>query len=141
MLVQHFIAKVCASESIPMKEVSPETMERLQQHPWPGNVRQLENAVEMAVALSGDRDMLYPADFRLPSPVQWRPVHAEVPVPQVAVPESGLDFERVVGQFEKSLLDQAMHRTNGNKKQAAEILRLKRTTFTAKLKSLEAVAG
>jgi DNA-binding NtrC family response regulator len=141
LLVQHFLTKVCASEEIPMKEVSPETMERLQQHPWPGNVRQLENAVEMAVALSGDRDTLYPADFRLPSPMQWRPALVDVTVPQVAVPETGLDFERVVGQFEKSLLDQAMHHTNGNKKQAAEILRLKRTTFTAKLKSLEAVAG
>ena len=77
----------------------------------------------------------------MPSPVQWRPAAAEVPVPQVAVPETGLDFERVVGQFEKSLLDQALTHTNGNKKQAADILRLKRTTFTAKLKSLEAVAG
>ena len=141
LLVQHFLAKICTAEGISMKEVSPETMERLSLHPWPGNVRQLENAVEMGVALSGDRDTLYPADFRLPSPVQWRPVALEVPVPQVAVPETGLDFERVVGQFEKSLLDQALHHTNGNKKQAAEILRLKRTTFTAKLKSLEAVAG
>ena len=141
LLVQHFLVKICTAEGISMKEVSPETMERLSLHPWPGNVRQLENAVEMAVALSGDRDTLYPADFRLPSPVQWRPVALEVPVPQVAVPETGLDFERVVGQFEKSLLDQALHHTNGNKKQAAEILRLKRTTFTAKLKSLEAVAG
>ena len=141
LLVQHFLAKVCASEGISVKEVSPETMERLSQHPWPGNVRQLENAVEMAVALSGDRDTLYPADFRLPSPIQWRPALVDVPVPQVAVPQTGLDFERVVGQFEKSLLDQALHHTHGNKKQAAEILRLKRTTFTAKLKSLEAVAG
>ena len=141
LLVQHFLAKVCSAEGIPIKEVSAETMERLSQHPWPGNVRQLENAVEMAVALSGDRDTLYPADFRLPSPIQWRPIRAEVAVPQVAVPETGIDFERVVGQFEKSLMDQALHHTNGNKKQAAEILRLKRTTFTAKLKSLEAVAG
>ena len=141
VLVQHFLGKVCESEGIRVKELSPETMERLSQHPWPGNVRQLENAVEMAVALSGDRDTLYPADFRLPSPAQWRPALVDVPVPQVAVPETGLDFERVVGQFEKSLLDQALNHTQGNKKQAAEILRLKRTTFTAKLKSLEAVAG
>ena len=141
LLVQHFLAKVCAAESLSLKDVSPETMERLGQHPWPGNVRQLENSVEMAVAISGDRDTLYPADFRLPSPIQWRPVAAQVPIPQVAVPEAGLDFERLVGQFEKSLLDQALHHTNGNKKQAADILRLKRTTFTAKLKSLEAVAG
>ena len=141
VLVQHFLGKICASEGISLKAVSAETMERLSQHPWPGNVRQLENAVEMAVALSGDRDTLYPPDFRLPSPIQWRPVLLDIPVPQVAVPETGLDFERVVGQFEKSLLDQALHHTNGNKKQAADILRLKRTTFTAKLKSLEAVAG
>ena len=141
LLAQHFLGKICNAEGISMKEVSPETMERLSQHPWPGNVRQLENAVEMAVALSGDRDTLYPADFRLPSPVQWRPTMIEVAVPQVAVPETGLDFERIVGRFEKSLLDQALQHTNGNKKQAAEILRLKRTTFTAKLKSLEAVAG
>ncbi len=141
LLVQHFLQKVCSAEGISLKEVSAETMERLSQHPWPGNVRQLENAVEMAVALSGDRDTLYPADFRLPSPIQWRPIRVEVAVPQVAVPETGIDFERVVGQFEKSLMDQAMHHTNGNKNKAAGILRLKRTTFTAKLKSLEAVAG
>ena len=141
LLVQHFLTKICSSEGIPAKEVSADTMERLCQHPWPGNVRQLENAVEMAVALSGDRDTLYPADFRLPSPVQWRPATAAVPVPQVAMPATGLDFEQVVGLFEKNLLDQALHHTQGNKKQAADILRLKRTTFTAKLKSLEAVAG
>lgn len=141
LLVQHFLDKICMSEGIPMKQVSSESMERLIAHPWPGNVRQLENTVEMAVALSGERDVLYPADFRLPSPVNWRPAALDVPVPKVAVPESGLDFERVVGQFEKSLLDQALVHTNGNKKQAADILRLKRTTFTAKLKSLEATAS
>ena len=56
------------------------------------------------------------------------------------VPEEGLDFERTVGRLERALIEQALQRTGGNKKQAAEILRLKRTTLSAKLKSLEAVA-
>ena len=142
LLVRHFLGKVCGAESIPVKTVSGDTMERLCAQPWPGNVRQLENAVEMAVAMSGDREILFPADFRLPSAIRMMSVPApDVMVPQVSVPQEGIDFERVVGQFEKSLLDQALSHTNGNKKQAAEILRLKRTTFTAKLKSLEAVAS
>ena len=142
LLVQHFLNKVCLAEVIAVKAVSGDTLERLCAQPWPGNVRQLENAVEMAVALSGDREMLYPADFRLPTAARiFIKAAPDVAVPQVSVPQEGIDFERVVGQFEKSLLDQAMTHTNGNKKQAAEILRLKRTTFTAKLKSLEAVAS
>ena len=45
-----------------------------------------------------------------------------------------------MGRFEREILEQALKRTNGNKKRAAEMLRLKRTTLAAKLKSLEAMA-
>jgi DNA-binding NtrC family response regulator len=55
----------------------------------------------------------------------------------VRVPDDGLDFERTVSRIERSILDQALERTGGNKKLAAEMLRLKRTTLSAKLKSLE----
>jgi DNA-binding NtrC family response regulator len=54
----------------------------------------------------------------------------------VAVPDHGLDFERTVGSFELSILEQALRKTGGNKKLAADMLRLKRTTLTAKLKTL-----
>ena len=47
----------------------------------------------------------------------------------------------MVNDFERNIIRQALERTNGNKKAAAEILRLKRTTLNAKLKSLEAVAS
>lgn len=140
LLVHHFINKVCRFEEIPPKRVTRETIDRLMQFPWPGNVRQLENAVEMAVALSGDRDTLYPADFPLPA----RSGQAgPVPVPvasQIALPEDGLDYEETVNRFERAILEQALRRTSGNKKQAADILRLKRTTLSAKLRSLGATA-
>ena len=144
LLVNHFLEKHCAAEGLPVKRASYETIDRLAQQSWPGNVRQLENAVEMAIALSGDREMLLPSDFRIAAPVQWKTAEqpaaraGSVPGPALDVPESGIDFERVVGEFERNLLNQALERSHGNKKHAADILRLKRTTFTAKLKSLEA---
>jgi DNA-binding NtrC family response regulator len=75
-----------------------------------------------------------PGDFALPLP-QRRPA-AEAPS-FIAVPDEGLDFEATVGRIELGILEQALKKTKGNKKMAAELLRLKRTTLTAKLKTLE----
>ncbi|MBM3773632.1 MAG: sigma-54-dependent Fis family transcriptional regulator, partial [Acidobacteria bacterium] len=66
LLALHFIEKICRLEDLPLKRASSELLERLSRCSWPGNVRQLENAVEMAVALSGSRQALYASDFRLP---------------------------------------------------------------------------
>jgi DNA-binding NtrC family response regulator len=139
-LVAHFIEQVAEREDLPLKRVTPETMARLLAYDWPGNVRQLENVVEMAMILSGERRTLDLADFRLPAAAPRRPVQSVGP-PVISVPDNGLDFERTVGQIELSLLEQALRKTRGNKKQAAEMLRLKRTTLAAKLKSLETLAG
>lgn len=137
ILVHHFAGKICRQEAIPPKHVTRETIERLRRYDWPGNVRQLENAIEMAVALSGDRETLVPGDFPLPSVAAAK--IAPVPVPtHIALPEEGLDFERVVTNIERGILQQALRRTDGNKKAAADLLGLKRTTLTAKLKVLEA---
>ena len=61
--------------------------------------------------------------------------------PEVRLPAEGLDFDSVVSHFELSLLQQALVRSSGNKKQAADLLRIKRTTFAAKLRSLQADGG
>jgi DNA-binding NtrC family response regulator len=140
LLVGHFVRKFCLQEDLPLKHVPAETLERLARYDWPGNIRQLENAVEMAVALSGMRLCLLPSDFPLPA-LERQPVALAAEPPMVMIPENGLDYERVVGSFEMQILSQALRRTNGNKSHAAEILRLKRTTLAAKLKSLEATVG
>lgn len=141
LLVRHLVDKIAAAEGIPSKHVTRETLERLMRYDWPGNVRQLENAVEMAMILSGERDVLYPADFRLPAEMTLRRGEPVALSPQIAVPDHGLDFDQTVGQIERDILEQALRITKGNKKQAAEILGLKRTTLSAKLKSLEPLAG
>jgi len=139
-LVLHFIAKTCREEAIPAKQISMETLGRLAAHDWPGNVRQLENTVEQAVVLSGDRSCLYPADFALPA--RRLPVPLPAAAHQfIAVPDQGLDFERTVGSIELNILEQALRKTGGNKKLAAEMLGLKRTTLSAKLKSLAAASA
>ena len=135
MLVDHFVAKVCRNEGIPVKHVTPEAKERLRSLPWPGNVRQLENMVEMAIALSGDREILGPADLGL-APANFKVVPMELPVLPITLPES-MDFDTVVGHFERSILEQALTRTGGNKTAAAELLGLKRTTLIMKLRGLQ----
>lgn len=139
LLVHHFIAKICRQEDIPPKTASAETLERLRRHHWPGNVRELENAVEMAIAFSGDRKALLAGDFPLPHATSSRGfLPGSTPV--ITLPASGLDYEATVRRIERSILEQAMARTRGNKKRAADMLRLKRTTLAAKLRTLEAIA-
>jgi DNA-binding NtrC family response regulator len=138
LLAAHFIEKICRDETLPVKYGTSEAFERLMDYDWPGNVRQLENVVEMAIALSGDRRMLCAADFALPVRTDIAPLN---PRSFIAVPDRGLDFEKTVGNIERNILEQALRMTGGNKKMAAEMLRLKRTTLSAKLKSLSAAAG
>ena len=139
MLLDHFVEKVCRAEDLPRKRVAADALERLQEYPWPGNVRQLENTVERAIALSGDRPMLHLGDFNLPARSTATP-----PAPPAQtmtnLPEQGLDFAATIQRLERTLIEQALRRSNGNKKQAADMLRLKRTTLSAKLKSLDEVA-
>jgi DNA-binding NtrC family response regulator len=138
LLVHHFVRKICLLEELPPRDVLPETLNRLSRYHWPGNVRQLENAVEMAIALSGERRCLYPSDF--PLPAASKPLTAGA-TPVIAVPDDGLDFEAMVSGIERTILEQALRKTGGNKKQAADMLGLKRTTLAAKLKSLDACAA
>jgi transcriptional regulator with GAF, ATPase, and Fis domain len=136
LLARYFVGKVCEGEGIPEKRLRPEAEETLMAHDWPGNVRQLENAIEMAVALSGERRDLRPEDFPLPA---RRTVSSGDPI-AIPLPESGIDFERTIQAIELSLLRQALDRAKGNKSRAAGILHLNRTTLTAKLRSLSATA-
>jgi DNA-binding NtrC family response regulator len=134
-LATHFVEKICRLEQLPLKRLTDEAIERLCSHSWPGNVRQLENAVEMAVALSGERAVLTAADFPLSAPVSARAPFMDMPL--VPVPDGGLDYERTLAGIERSILEQALRKTRGNKKAAAEMLRLKRTTLSAKVRNLD----
>jgi DNA-binding NtrC family response regulator len=129
-LVLHFIEKICRNEQIPVKAIPAEITAWLTKFPWPGNIRQLENTIESAIALSGARATLRMADF---TALGGSPNHPRM----FAMPSEGIDYNLVVSQFEKTLLSEALRLAGGSKKRAATLLQLKRTTFYAKLDALE----
>lgn len=140
-LAQHFVGKICRDECMPNKTLSATALPKLATYSWPGNVRQLENAIEMAVVMSGGRITLTAADFRFPLAADLQTAPSMAPSENLALPDHGLDFEKTVSQFERNILSQALRRTGGNKKLAADMLCLKRTTLSAKVKILETMAG
>jgi two-component system response regulator AtoC len=133
-LVQHFVRKVMARDAQddgPDVLVSQDAMRQLMAYTWPGNVRQLENAVERGLILRGSRPQLELSD--LPPEVQAVPVEA---APIVDLPEDGIDLPTVVARIERDLIGRALSRTGGNRADAARVLGLKRTTLVEKLKRL-----
>jgi DNA-binding NtrC family response regulator len=131
LLVQHFLEKFRSTGSATVT-VSQEAMRRLMSYAWPGNVRQLENATERAVAFGGSRGQIEAAD--LPPEIAG----AEPPSvsASLALPEEGVDLDAFVAKIERELIQRSLERTGGNKGQAAKLLNLKRTTLVEKLKRL-----
>ena len=100
---------------------------------WPGNVRQLENVIERTFALSPGRTQLAAGDL----PDELREVGPLVSPTEVLIPDSGIEMERLVSEFEHALIKRALERAGGNKRLAADLLHVKRTTLIEKLKRLE----
>jgi DNA-binding NtrC family response regulator len=132
LLVQHFLQRLTAESGRGEVTVSQEALRRLMAYQWPGNVRQLENAIERALAFSQGRPQIDVHD--LAPDIQAQPAPSETA--QVWFPEDGLDFESYIDNVELSLIKRSLERTQGNKRQAAKLLNLKRTTLIEKLKRL-----
>ena len=129
LLVKHFLEKFAPDREM---SVSQAAMRALMAYDWPGNVRQLENAIERAVALSEGRTEFDVSD--LPPELDPSP---SANAPLVTFPEGGLNLSAYLSSIERDLIHQSLARTRGNKNRAAELLGLKRTTLVEKLKRLD----
>jgi DNA-binding NtrC family response regulator len=136
-LAEHFLHKIAEHEPSWRKHLSPQALEIFLKYSWPGNVRQLEHALESACALSGARSVLYPGDFDLPAEIQPSEFGS---LSSLDVPESGINFEELMTGIERRLLERALAKSGGNKARAASMLHMKRTTLLSKFKSLEVCA-
>jgi DNA-binding NtrC family response regulator len=135
LLAQTFLEKFCKDPRIPdpgsrIPTVSQEAMRQLMSFAWPGNVRQLENAIERALAMLGSRTQIEVADL----PPDLQVVDEDTVKPSLDLPEQGVDLPALVARIEKEMIDRALARTDNNKGAAARLLGLKRTTLVEKLK-------
>ena len=138
LLVQHFLQKLCAEHTPPRSvTMSQEALRLLMSYDWPGNVRQLENVVERALAFSQGRSQIEVSDL---GPDIQR-LTASADARDGWFPDEGMDLERYMEGLELSLIRRSLERTQGNKVQAARLLNLKRTTLIEKLKRLERATG
>lgn len=129
LLAQHFLAK--AKEKMGKGghlEISRAAAQLLSEYQWPGNVRELENTIERAVLLCAGAT-IDPRD--LPQRVCGLGTEKRI-TPRL--PDSGIDLRNAVESFENQLIRQALERTKWNKKQAATLLGLNRTTLVEMLK-------
>jgi DNA-binding NtrC family response regulator len=143
LLVKHFLDRFAldgsASRPAPAgsttaaaKTVSQDAMRRLMAYQWPGNVRQLENAIERAVAFSAGRSQIDLTDMS----AEIAQAQESVLSSAVTLPEDGIDLDAFVANVERELIQRSLERTGGNKQEAAKLLNLKRTTLVEKLKRL-----
>ena len=144
-LAEHLLGKFCAGAGLPPKTMSEAAWGALAAYRWPGNVRQLQNAVERAAVLTGATTEIQPQD--LPEEVREalaaEGAHGSAHVagrgpaqPSPDIPDAGINFDAVVTRVERDLLLQSLAKAGGNKMRAAQLLGMKRTTFVEKLKRL-----
>ncbi|HIN70836.1 MAG TPA: sigma-54-dependent Fis family transcriptional regulator, partial [Acidobacteria bacterium] len=136
LLTQHFLQRI-GRELVPPRpqvELSQETTRQLMAYHWPGNIRQLENVLERALTLSQGHSQLDVGD--LPQELQAAPNSLENF--QVTVPDDGLDFKSYIHDLERDVIQQALKKSGDNKRRAADLLQLKRTTLIEKMKRLQA---
>lgn len=129
LLIDSFIQKFNRENRRDVKGFDREAMEALCAFEWPGNIRELENLVERMVILKGN-GMVTLADL----PDKYRGKTENTNLKAVPLPIDGICLSSLVEEFENRLIIQALEKTGGNKKEAATLLNLKRTTFIEKLK-------
>ncbi|MDQ3623829.1 MAG: sigma-54 dependent transcriptional regulator [Verrucomicrobiota bacterium] len=123
-LVSTFVARFAQHMGRPEPAITPEALQRLLTYAWPGNIRELQNAIEYSVVLAengviGEKQL--PRELQLPPELQNLPVKP---------PEETLKLD----EREKATILQALAQAAGNKKKAAAILGIHRPTLYSKMK-------
>ena len=121
--MKRFVVQFSERHGVPCPSVTPEALEQLQHYHWPGNIRELQNAVEYAVILSESNAI----------GIKQLPVELQVPAALRSAAPS-LDGCRSLEASERQAILRALTESRGNKKRAAEALGIQRPTLYAKLR-------
>ena len=139
LLVNHFVKKYAPAAGKNISRVKADSLSALASYEWPGNVRQLENAIERAVALETGEEL------QVELPVERARARAaaagvggdSVSVPAGAVLPEGMDMENYVAEIERSLLKSALQQSNGVQTRAADVLKISYRSFRHLMKKYE----
>ncbi len=132
ILIDHFIKRFNKTKSRNLHGVTPAALAALSAYHWPGNVRELENLVERMAILHGE-GMIDLA--QLPEKINGlAPMQLPIQGAPTEIPETGIDFNRLVDDFETQLIIKALEKAGGIKNKAAALLNIKRTTLVEKMK-------
>jgi two-component system response regulator PilR (NtrC family) len=125
LIADHFLAKYTEQMGKSVTGISHDAMELLLQHEWPGNIRELENIIERAVALEATPSILVES-----LPPSIRGVHPRNGGPaNEALPAAGFDLEAHVQNVERGYISQALQRAGGVQVKAAELLGMSFRSF------------
>ena len=128
-LVNHFLARFVAESEKEIEGITPAALAVLMDYHWPGNVRQLENSVERAVALS--RGPVIDA-----KDIQLDATHGRTGAASTSAQGHFLPEGMTLEQWEDNMIREALRRANGNKSQAARLLGLSRNALRYRLGKL-----
>ena len=120
LLAMHFLKKYSEELNKNIATISPESHRLLLNYDYPGNVRELQNIIERAVALESTKELTVQnlgSYLNEQLPIRKGPFDLEIP-------NEGIDLEKIVEEIEKTLLLKALDRTKGIKKRAAELLHI-----------------
>lgn len=138
LLINHFQGQFNRDRRRLVKGFTREALEMLCNYDWPGNVRELENLVERMITMKESGFITVddlPEKYLAPRTVVPPPLSVSGSVAAAKeLPPEGICLNSAVDAFENGLIMQALQRTGGNKKEAAALLNLKRTTLIEKLK-------
>ena len=129
LLAQHFMAKYTEQMDKQITGISHEAMDLLVHHEWPGNIRELENVLERAVALEATPVVLpdsLPANIRGEASTRN---HVSAIAPVSGLPDTGFDLEAHVQEIERGYIAEALKRAGGVQVKAAELLGMSFRSF------------
>jgi len=129
LLVSHFLNLFCREKKKDIITISDEALEIFMYYSWPGNVRELKNLIERLVVLSESAEIT-PKDL----PKKLKTIKQPEILPGIGAPGEGVDFNTAVTKYEKTLIINALEKTNWIKNKAADFLQIKRTTLVEKIK-------
>jgi len=129
-----------ADKGLPRFEITPAALELLERYPWPGNVRELRNALEQMVVLGRPERVIEAGDLPPHLLAAREPDDGSGAMPW-QFGAGGIDFYREMEIIEDRIIAQALRLSGGNKKEAARLLHVNRTTLLEKLKRKRAQGG